>query len=423
MDFGSILIMLVVLIVLARAGFYIFNRFGIPGLIGEIIVGIIIANLVFGDWSFLGMLDVEIGNDAGQNYEVVNLFAELGVIFLLFSIGLETRVKGLLSVGKAAAIVATMGVIIPFVAGFALIQIYDGNLTHALFLGAALVATSVCVTARVIKDMKLTDTKEVWIIIGAAVIDDVLGMVVLAIVVGMTATGESSPFDIVITTAEAVLFVLLAIAAALWGVPWLSEYFDKRKKKRPAVKCRNYQGTNMLIVAIVVCLGLSWLSDAIGLAAIIGAFFGGMLLADKADDWNLKEKMEPITTLFISFFFLNVGMQVDLESLSSISIIILAAVIILIAIATKYIGCSVGAKLGDRTLSKGSRNIIGMGMVPRGEVGMIVASIGLATGAMSSEIYGAVILMAVVTTIIAPSLLAWAIRKEYGPIQTDQNNS
>ncbi|AIZ56668.1 Na(+)/H(+) antiporter [Candidatus Methanoplasma termitum] len=420
MDFGSILIMLVVLIVLARIGSYVFDRFGVPGLIGEIIVGIIIANLIFGEWSFLGMLSVEIGNDSNQNYEVVKLFAELGVIFLLFSIGLETKVRGLLSVGKAATLVATMGVIIPFVAGFALIQIYDGNLTHALFLGAALVATSVSVTARVIKDMNLVDTKEARIIIGAAVIDDVQGMVVLAIVVGMTATGESAAFDIALTTIEAILFVLLAIAAALWGVPRLSKYFNERKEKSPAVKKRSSgPGTSMLIIAIVVCLGLSWLSDLIGLAAIVGAFFGGMLLADKADEWNLKEKMEPITALFISFFFLNVGMQVNLGSLDNGPVIILAVVIILLAIATKYIGCSIGARVGDRTISKGSRNIIGMGMVPRGEVGMIVASIGLASGVMSSEIYGAVIVMAVSTTIIAPPLLAWAIRKEYGSTRVD----
>jgi Kef-type K+ transport system membrane component KefB len=151
----------------------------------------------------------------------------------------------------------------------------------------------------------------------------------------------------------------------------------------------------------------------IGLAAIIGAFLGGMLLADYAGEWKLGDKIEPITTLFLSFFFLNVGMQVNLGSMASISVLLLSVVVILLAVATKYVGCNIGAKIGDKSLSKESRNIIGIGMVPRGEVGIIVASIGLASGAMSSEIYGTVIIMAVVTTIIAPSLLARAFRKKY----------
>jgi Kef-type K+ transport system membrane component KefB len=140
-----------------------------------------------------------------------------------------------------------------------------------------------------------------------------------------------------------------------------------------------------------------------------------MLLAEYAGRWNLEEKIEPITTLFISFFFLNVGMQVDIWSLTSGTAVLLTAVVILLAIATKYVGCSFGARIGDKTLSKESRNIIGFGMIPRGEVGLIVAAIGLASGLMSSEIYGAVIMMAVATTLIAPPLFAWAFRKKYPP--------
>ncbi|MCL2295892.1 MAG: cation:proton antiporter [Methanomassiliicoccaceae archaeon] len=413
MDFGSIILMLVVLFVLAVAGSRIFTRFGLPGLIGEIIVGVIIANLVIGDWSFLGMLDIDMGSDPSQNYDVLTLFAELGVVFLLFSIGLETKAKELLSIGKAATTVATIGVLVPLVAGFALMIAYDGNIHHALFLGAALVATSVGITARVIKDMKVLDTKEARIIIGAAVIDDVEGMVILAIVVGMTTYGEMSASNISLIAVEALAFVAVSIAAALWVVPKIYEYLKKRKESRRAENKRSDPGINALILAIVVCLGFSWVADMIGLAAIIGAFLGGMLLAEYAQEWNLGEKIEPITTLFISFFFLNVGMKVDIWSLTSVSAALLAAVVILIAIATKYFGCSIGAWLGDRSLSKESRNIIGFGMVPRGEVGIIVAAIGLATGAISSELYGAVIIMAVATTIIAPPLFAWAFSKKY----------
>ncbi|MCL2148062.1 MAG: cation:proton antiporter [Methanomassiliicoccaceae archaeon] len=414
-EYGPILLMLVTLIVLARLASGVFSRFGVPGLIGEIVIGIVIANLAIGDWSFLGMLGVEMGGAPSQGYEIVKLFAELGVIFLLFAVGLETKVKDLLSVGKAALLVATLGVLVPLMAGIALILAYDGNMNHALFLGAALVATSVGITARVIKDMKLIDTKEAKIIIGAAVIDDVLGMMVLAIVVGMTASGGVSVSHIAMISAEALVFVVAVLAAALWVVPRLYRYFEERDKNRIAGGGRPHPGVNKLVLAIAVCLGFSFFADMIGLAAIIGAFLGGMLLAEYAWEWKLDEKIESITTLFISFFFLNVGMQVDLGSLTSASALILAAVVILLAVATKYVGCNMGARLGDRSLSKGSRNIIGFGMVPRGEVGIIIAAIGLASGVMTSELYGVVILMAVVTTIIAPPLLARAFRKEYPP--------
>ncbi|MCL1810888.1 MAG: cation:proton antiporter [Methanomassiliicoccaceae archaeon] len=415
MDFHSILIMMVTLIVLAYIASAVFERFGLLGLIGEIVIGIVIANLAIGDWTLLGQLGIEMGDSMGgepsQNYEIIELFAELGVIFLLFSIGLETKVKDLLSVGKAATLVAVMGVIIPFVAGFALIQIYDGNMHHALFMGAAMVATSVGITARVIKDMKKINAKESRIIIGAAVIDDILGMVVLAIVIGM-ASSEGGASNVALISIEALVFVLASMAAALWVVPKIYGFFEKRNKDKPA---SSRTSISRLVLAIMVCLGFSLIAYEIGLAAIIGAFLGGMLLAEYAHWWKLEERVESITALFISFFFLNVGMQVDLGSLTDVTVVALSIVVILLAIATKYIGCSVGAKMGDKTLSKGSRSIIGYGMVPRGEVGIIIAAIGLASGAMSSELYAVAIMMAVATTIIASPMLARAFKKEYPP--------
>lgn len=415
MDIASILIMLVVMLVLARIGSKVFTHFGMPGLIGEILIGILIANLVIGDWSFFDLFGIEMGDDPSINYEVIELFAEFGVIFLLFSVGLETKVKDLMSVGRAAMLVAILGVLVPFVAGIAIIQVYDGNMHHALFMGAAMVATSVGITARVIKDMKLMDTKESRIIIGAAVIDDILGMIVLAIVIGMTGSGGISISGIAITTLKAVGFVVVALLLAIWVVPRLYSYFQKRNKARFERTGEAHSAVNKLILAIVVCLGFSWIADAMGLAAIIGAFLGGMLLAEYAWEWKLEEKIESITTLFISFFFLNVGMMVDLGGLANWTVIMLVVVIIVLAVLTKYIGCYAGAMVGDKSLSKTSRSIIGWGMVPRGEVGIIVASIGLGSGAMSSELYAVVVIMAVATTIIGPPLLARAFRKKYPP--------
>jgi Kef-type K+ transport system membrane component KefB len=414
MDIGPILIMLVVLLILARIGSRIFAKFGTPGLIGEIIIGVVIANLTIGDWSFLSMLDIQM-DPANENYEVLELFAELGVIFLLFSVGLETRVSDLMSVGKAAMLVATLGVIVPFVLGFAVIEVTGDGLNAALFMAAAMVATSVGITARVIKDMKLIDTKEARIIIGAAVIDDILGMIVLAVVIGMS-SGTGGGIDIgnvILVSAMAVAFVLLTIAAAKFVVPKIYDYFKARSENRLKKTGEAHSTVNKLILALVTCLFFAWIADSIGLAAIIGAFLGGMLLADHAWEWELESKVESIMTLFLSFFFLNVGMQINLSECASWTVIGLAIVVILLAVVSKYIGCGLGARLGDKTLDKASINIIGVGMIPRGEVGIIVAAYGLQHGVLSDDLYAVVIVMAVATTIIAPPLLSKAFRKKY----------
>lgn len=417
----QLLITLGVLFLLARLGSAVVERFGLPGLIGEIVIGIVIANITFGGdqviMDFLGLnmpepgTGVETGSDV---YKVVYALAELGVIFLLFTVGLETKVKDLTGSGRSALLCAVVGVVLPFIAGFAIILMYEdpSNMNHAMFMGAAMVATSVGITARIIKDMHLMDTREARIIIAAAVIDDVLGMIVLAIVQGMAESGELSIGNVVSITLQAVVFVLVILAVCKFVVPRIHDYFDARKRKAEA-EGRVYRSMNKLVLAIVVCLFMSAFAEVIGLAAIIGAFLAGMLFADYAWEWDLEHKIDSIVTFMLSFFFLNVGLQVDLATLTSASVIILAVIIIVVAILTKYIGCGLGAKMGDRDLDRQSFNIIGVGMAPRGEVGIIVASIGLASGAMSQDLYAVVVLMSVVTTIVAPPILARMFRKKY----------
>ncbi len=425
-EFLNVLFMLFVVFVSAKVASFIFNRIGIPGLVGEILVGVIFATVVIGDSTIaekLGLFDMSLGDDYDKTtmYHILEVFSELGVMFLLFSVGLETRVKDLMSVGKAAFLVASLGVIIPFCFGYAYIEFFqDGNMYHALFLGAAMVATSVGITARVIKDMRLTDAKESRIIIGAAVIDDILGMIVLAIVSGMANSGgDIDVFDIVRITLLAFGFVIGVMLFAYFVVPKIKqkvqEYNDAKFEKD-----KNYIPTkfNMMILGIALCFGFAWLAETIGLAAIIGAFLAGMLFADYAVIWGMEEKVEAINSLLVSFFFVNVGLKVNLSGIDSAMIITIVAVIAL-AVLGKFIGCSIGAKLGDKSLERSSTNIIGIGMVPRGEVGIIVASIGLKiserTGMdiFSIELYTVVVLMSVITTIIAPPLLSAAFKKKY----------
>lgn len=420
----QILVTLVVLYALARAGTVLVSRFGLPGLIGEIIMGVVIANLVIGDFSLMEFLDLGMpapgveGDHGSGVYPIVYAMAELGVIFLLFTVGLETKVNDLMKSGKAAFFCALMGVIVPFILGFALIMGTEGNMNHALFLAAAMVATSVGITARIIKDLKLMDTREARIIIAAAVIDDVLGMIVLAIVKGMVESGELSILNVASITLQAVVFVLAVIAICKWVIPRIYDYFEDRKKAKEAAGKVPFS-TNKLVLAIIVCLAMAALAEFIGLAAIIGAFLAGMMFADHAWEWDLESKIDSISTFLLSFFFLNVGLQVDVSTLGDTSLLLLVVVVIILAIISKLVGCSLGAKMGDRSLDSSSLKIIGFGMAPRGEVGIIVAAIGLSlmtpdkVPAMSPELYAVVVLMSVITTIIAPPIISKLFRQKY----------
>jgi len=410
----QVLFTLTVIFILARVGSNIFAKLGLPGLIGEIIVGILIANIAGGDF-MNNILCMDVTTEEGMSvYKIVYIFAELGVIFLLFSVGLETKVKDLLGSGKAAMLTAVLGVVLPFVAGLALILAIGGyDLNSAMFMGAAMVATSVGITARIIKDMKLMEVKESRIIIAAAVIDDVLGMVVLAIVQGMAESGGTvDVVNLAIIIIKAVAFVLIAIAVAKYVVPKIYDFFDDRNRKIIASGKVPYS-TNKLITAIILCLAMATMAEYIGLAGIIGAFLAGMMLADYAWEWELEHKIEAITSFMISFFFVNVGLQVEIGAFTDAGFIVMVVVVIVLALLTKFIGCGLGAKLGDKTIDKSSFSIIGVGMMPRGEVGIIIASIGLASGVMSVELYSIVVMMSVMTTIIAPPILSSLFKKKY----------
>lgn len=420
MELISVLLMLLVVFVAAKLASFLFNRFGVPGLVGEILVGIILA-ISIGDSSiaqFLGLYEIQEGvRVEGENFEILHVLAEVGVMFLLFSVGLETRVKDLMAVGKTAFLVALLGVIVPFIFGFLYVDMVymQGNMQYALFLGAAMVATSVGITARVIKDKHLIEAKESRIIIGAAVIDDVLGMIVLAIVSGMaSSSGDIDIGHVILITVEAFIFVIAMMVIAGKVVPWIHEVVQARNERKWK-EDNNYVPVklNMLAVAIAACFGFAWLAEFIGLAAIIGSFLAGMLFADYAFEWKLEEKIEGITTFLVSFFFVYVGLMVDLSAVDS-EVIISFVVVLILAIIGKYVGCGIGAKIGDKTTDMTSFNIIGIGMIPRGEVGIIVATIGLGIfGSGFSPLYTIVVLMSVATTIIAPPLLSMAFSRKY----------
>ena len=417
----QVMIILCVLFALAFFASTIFKRFGIPGLIGEILIGIFVANLVLGEWSFLEFLHIErpipgVPGSGNENWDIIEVIAELGVIFLLFVVGLETKVKDLTSVGRTALLVAVLGVVIPFVAGYALIMAWDGNVYHAMFMGAAMVATSVGITAHVIKDMKMMNKVESRIIIGAAVIDDIIGLIVLAVVAGVAMTGEVDYINVTEMTIIAVMFVVILLLFCAKAVPRIASAISRSNEKKKAKGTGRRSSIDIFVVAIAVCLLLSALASQMKLAMIVGAFLAGMIFADHAHETGLTKKMESLTAFLLPFFFVYVGLHIDLSSFTA-SLLLLAVVVIILAFVTKYVGCGLGAMLGGK--GKASPNIVGIGMVPRGEVGIIVATIGIGImvagdPAMTSDLFAVVVLMSVVTTLIAPFLLSSAFKKKYG---------
>lgn len=396
MDIEWILFQLFVLVLLARIAAAFFRFLKMPEVIGEIIAGIIIGNTILYEWLRLG-----------TDIEVFQIFAELGVIFLLFTVGLETKFSELKKVGKSAFLVGVLGVIIPFIAGYLLINLNNMSSIEAMFMGTAMVATSVGITARVIRDMNFTDTIESKVIIGAAVIDDIMGMIVLAIVVGVATGGTLNILDTVIVAAEAVLFVLFVIYVGTRFVPKAQEWAPERIRRslRPRGKPRIMSS---FVFALIVCFGLSALASFFGLAAIIGAFLAGMVFAEFEDTLPCRMEFESVSEFLVPFFFLFVGVAVDISSFQGV--LVLTVIVTVVAIATKFLGCGLGAyELGSK-----SATIVGIGMIPRGEVGFIVASIGLSYGAISNDLYSIVVAMSLITTLVAPPLLSYAFHSKRG---------
>lgn len=388
---AGILLVLFAMLISAKIMAEIFERLGQPAVVGEILAGIIIGP------SLLNLVSPS---------EMTGVLAEIGVIFLLFNVGLEVKPAAIFRVGKMATVVAVLGVIMPFVGGWLVMRLWGGTDIESLFIGTAMVATSVGITARVLSAMGLLDAPTSRIILGAAVIDDILGLLVLGVVSSLAA-GAVDYLQVGITAALAIGFTIFI---ALAGAPALTRLGPRIERLRV--------GDSFFIFGLVLCLGLSVAATYIGVAAIIGAFLAGMALAEATEDnHDMHKQTAGVTEFLVPFFLVNIGMQLRLDVFRDPSIIALAALITIIAVVTKLIGCGAGAwSMGARRAAQ-----VGMGMVPRGEVGIVVAQIGLSLAVVSDALYGVVLFMAVVTTLIAPPFLKMlyaseaAAHEEIGP--------
>lgn len=377
---SSYLVALFALLLAAKVGEELFRRLDQPVVAGEILAGVIVGPSVLG---------------AVELNDVVDVFAELGVIFLLFWVGLETRLSDIASVGRSAALVGVLGVIVPTGSGLALALAFGASAATAIFIGAALAATSVGVTSALLIEFGLQGGPAARTVLGAAVIDDVLALIVLAVATGIAETGSVGGSELASLLALATGFLVFV---ALGG--------SRVLKRWPQLLDAPRAPDSPLMLSVLICLGLAVLSAEIGLAAVIGAFLAGMIVAETRDQNEVEKEVAPIYAFFAPFFFTAIGAQVDVARFAHTETLLLLVGITLLAIVTKY----AGAWLGALAQPPAQRRLIGAGMVPRGEVGIIVAGIGYAEGVIEPALFAVVVGMSVLTTLIAPFMIRAAAK-------------
>src|SRR5882724_49621 len=405
----GVLIGIAVMLVLAKLGGEVFERLGQPAVLGELISGIVLGNL-----ALVGFERAE----ALKTNDVIAALAEIGVIILLFEVGLESDLKEMLEVGWSSLLVAVLGVIAPFLLGWAVSAYFlpeESRLAH-IFIGATLCATSVGITARVFKDLNKLSTREARIILGAAVIDDVLGLLILAVVAGAIKAATNgaglSLLGIGYITGKALLFLVAAVALGHLVVPRVLRGAGKLETRGV-----------LLTLAVSFCFLLSWAAARVGLAPIVVAFAAGLALdevhyrpAGARKEKDLRELLQPVSTFLVPIFFVLMGLKVDLSFFARTDLLGFAVALTLAAIIGKQI-CAAGV------MQRGiNRMAIGVGMIPRGEVGLIFAGIGATlilpneAGQMDPVIgpatFGAVVIIVLATTLVTPPALKWALDRK-----------
>jgi Kef-type K+ transport system membrane component KefB len=359
----------------------VFERLKLPAVLGEILAGAVMGPYALG-WI--------------HPSDTLGAIAAIGAIFVLFYAGLEISPGDLIKVGRTALLVAIAGVVLPFVLGFAYMHWRGDATTESVFVGAAMVATSVGITARVLGDMGVLASRTAKIILGAAVFDDILGMLLLAIVDGLAQGGGVKWVKLGVLAAEAIVFALVMI------------FIGPRiiRRIRPGME-RLSTHNAPLLVALIVCLGLSYAASRIGMAAIIGAFFAGMIFAECSPQWDLRPRVHAITEFLGPFFFFSIGAQLDMKLFNG-EVLRVASIVTLLAIVSKVVGC------GLPVIREGWETVlsVGVGMMPRGEVALIVALVGMNSQIVSQSTYAVVVFMTAVTTVLAPPMLRHLFGRE-----------
>jgi Kef-type K+ transport system membrane component KefB len=411
-----VLVGLASILLIAKVGGELFERFGQPAVLGELIGGILVGNLVL-----LGFQ----GAEGLKTNEIIAALAEIGIILLLFEVGLESSLGEMLEVGWSSLVVAMLGIIAPFFLGWAVAAYFipeEATLVH-VFIGATLCATSVGITARVLKDMGRLTSRESRIILGAAVIDDVLGLLILAVVAGaikaQAAGAALSMIDVTIIAVKAIVFLVGAIVLGHYVMPYLLRGIGRFES----------HGV-LLAMSLAFCFLLAWAAGSVGLAPIVGAFAAGLILDEvkfeslpNHEKKDLERLLNPVSTLLVPIFFVLMGLKVDLQAFLQPQLLGFAAVLTLVAIIGKQV-CALGV------LERGTNRLaVGLGMIPRGEVGLIFAGIGAtlmlpnvegrSEPVINPSTFGVVVIMVIITTLVTPPALKWSLERKGDTPDTD----
>ena len=378
---AAVLLDVFAIFVAAQVGAELARLIRLPAVVGQIVAGCVIGP------SLLGWVAPS---------EPLEVLSEIGVVLLLFAVGLETRLDDLKRVGGSAFAVGVLGVVIPFACGTLWAHHLGPDWARSLFIAAAFVATSAGITASVLKQLGALQRTESRVILGAAVIDDILAMLLLGVVVALQSGGGLRVGNLLAVLAEAIGFVVV--------IGWVGTRVMRRGSawlERPA------DPLSPLILVLAMCLGLAWLATRFGLAAIIGAFLAGMIASETHQRDTLEHQTQPLLALLTPFFFVLTGAKVQLAQLADDATLWLLAGATALALVTKLAGGFLGAlKIGRR-----GALTVGVGMMPRGEVGVVIAALGLGAGVFSEKIYAVIVAMSLLTSVIAPPLLALLLKR------------
>lgn len=398
-EITSILVDMFIIFTAARIAGGVFTRWKQSPIVGEVLAGILVGPYVLG-WVGVpndGFIHLFGGDQTTAHTALMltlDVLAELGVILLLFFVGLETRVSELMQARGRALLVGVLGILFPFAFGYAFMHLTGRSDLESAFVATAMVSTSIGITARVLGDIGVLRQREARIILGAAVVDDVLGLLLLS-VVSSTAGGSVNVSELLLTIAEVGVFMAFVVLVGT------------RVVRRYSIHLETLPIQNApLMVTLGVMLGFSALAGSIGLAAIIGAFLAGLMLSEARERYDLEHQAKPIYEFLVPFFFVVTGTKVDLTAFRDPEVVWLALGVTLLAILGKLIGGGL-ASIG---LPLRSALVVGAGMVPRGEVGLVVASIGAGVGAISGGTFSAIVFMSLATTLIAPPMLMFLYR-------------
>ncbi|MEO8194776.1 MAG: cation:proton antiporter [Gemmatimonadales bacterium] len=378
-SFPHLLAVLVALLVATKLLGVLAQRIGQPAVVGELVAGVLLGG------SVIGLLD--------PRDPVIEVFAELGVLVLLFEIGLHTDLKSLMKVGGEATIVALVGLILPFGFGYAAANALGLPVIPSIVAGAALTATSIGISARTLSDLGRLQTPEGQIVLGAAVLDDIVGLVILSVVSGVVGGAALSLGGVAITTAIAIGVVVAAVILGGILIPPLFRFIAR-------VEASGALGVAGLAFAFL----LAALAASAGSATIIGAFSAGLILHGTPQRAAIEKSTTQLGLFFVPIFFASVGAAVELGTLADSRVLLIGGALVVVGVLGKF------AAGYAPVWFKGRKSLIGIAMIPRGEVGLIFARMGLATGALTSQLYSAIAMTVLVTTFVTPPLLAWNVR-------------